>query len=99
MSKITKFAQDKVCTARIPGVCNFNKETSVWAHIRSVRFGAGVGKKPSDLLGLIACSNCHDVIDGRVNSEHSKRDIEVMMYEGHCESLLLLELNGLVETK
>jgi len=98
MSKITKFAKGKQCTARIPDVCNFDPETTVWAHIRMVRYGAGWAKKPSDLVGLIACSNCHDVIDGRTQSEHSRDEIAIAQYEGHCESLLLLELHGLIKT-
>ena len=98
VSKITKFAKAKSCTARIPGVCNGDPKTSVWAHIRGIRFGAGIGKKPHDLIGLIACSDCHDVIDGRVRTDIERDFIMQCAYEGHCESLVLLEKAGIVKT-
>lgn len=31
---LTKQARDRMCTVRIPGICNFNPETSVLAHYR-----------------------------------------------------------------
>jgi hypothetical protein len=49
---------------RIPGVCNFNAETTVLAHYRHGGTG-GMGLKPPDLLGAWSCSSCHDVVDGR----------------------------------
>ena len=45
---------------RIPGVCNFDPETTVFAHLN----GAGIGKKHADLFGCYACSNCHAWLDG-----------------------------------
>ena len=96
MSKITKAAEGKRCTARIPGVCNCDTKTSVWAHIRSIRFGAGKGLKPPDLIGLIACSGCHDVIDGRVKTDHDKDYVRMCAYEGHLESLMILWEEGII---
>lgn len=96
MSKITKSAAGKQCTARIPGVCNGNPHTTIWAHIRKVRYGAGTGQKPSDLIGLYACSACHDVIDGRIKTNHEKDFVEMCMYEGHCESLKILVEDGVI---
>lgn len=96
MSKITKFAEGKNCTARIPGVCNHNPETSVWAHLNAIRWGSGKGVKVKDACGLIACSDCHDVIDGRVPSEHSAKYIMLCSYEGHMESLAMLIEEGVL---
>lgn len=96
MSKITKAAEGKRCTARIPRHCNNNPQTTVWAHIRSVRYGAGKGIKPPDLIGLFACSGCHDVIDGRVKTQHDKDFIKMCMYEGHLESLMILWEEGVI---
>lgn len=98
MSKITKFAEGKHCTARIPGVCNADPATSVWAHIRKIRFGAGARKKPPDLIGLIACSDCHGCIDGRTHKELDRDWIMQCAYEGHCESLVMLEKEGVIKT-
>lgn len=59
------FARGQMCALRLPAVCNFDRDTTVLAHVRRSGHGS-VGKKPSDLFGVHACSRCHDVIDGRV---------------------------------
>lgn len=96
MSRITAFAEGKGCTVRIPGVCNSRQDTSVWAHIRSNRFGAGMGLKPPDVCGLIACSACHDVIDRRVKTDHDREFITLCVFDGHMESLMLLAKAGII---
>jgi len=96
VTKITDYARGKGCTARIPGICNHNPETSVWAHINSVRWGAGKGIKSPDLCGLIACSSCHDVIDGRVKTGYEREFIKLLAYEGHMESLAMLVKDGVI---
>lgn len=47
------------CFVRIPGVCNFNEETTVLAHLN----GGGMGTKKSDLQGAFCCSSCHFWLD------------------------------------
>lgn len=64
MTKLRKAARGEVCTVRLPGVCNWNPETTVLAHIRR-NWNAGAGKKAPDHHAVFACSDCHDVIDGR----------------------------------
>lgn len=61
MSKLRKSARGQPCFVRLPGVCNFNPETTVLAHLN----GGGMGIKKSDLFGAFACSSCHDEIDRR----------------------------------
>ena len=61
MSKITKSARGEECQVRIPGVCNHNPETTIFAHLR----GGGMGKKQPDSEGAYCCSDCHDLYDGR----------------------------------
>jgi len=63
--KITQFARGKMCTLLIPGICNGNPETSVWAHSNELIHGKGRGIKAHDIFGCIACSDCHDAVDGR----------------------------------
>lgn len=60
-SKLRKSAQGQDCTLRIPGVCNFNPETVVLAHVGRKR---GMGSKCHDIHAVYACSNCHTYIDG-----------------------------------
>lgn len=58
--KITNSAKGEDCTLRIAGVCNFNPETTVFAHMN----GGGMGTKHNDIHGCYACSDCHDWLDG-----------------------------------
>ena len=44
--------------------CNGDPETTIYAHLRFFNHG-GVSTKPHDLLGVYACSACHDALDGR----------------------------------
>ena len=55
-------ARGKECTVRLPGICNGNPETTVLAHYR-VSGISGIGKKPPDLIGAWACSDCHRYVD------------------------------------
>lgn len=59
--KLTKSAKGKDCMVRLPGVCNFNPETTVLAHLN----GGGMGAKKHSLLGSFCCSSCHDEVDRR----------------------------------
>ena len=100
MSKITTFAKGRDCTVRIPGICNDNPETSVMSHVpNGLRFGKGLGKKPSDLLVAIICYECHRHVDGQTLSEYSKEYLEVSWWRGHGETLLLLEQEGIIQCK
>ncbi|MDF0506578.1 DUF1364 family protein [Burkholderia cenocepacia] len=67
MSKITESARGEACTLRFPGVCNFNWETTVWAHGNVLGDGKAKGKKlvRYDHIGCYACYACHMVLDGQ----------------------------------
>lgn len=97
MSKLTKAAQGKSCTIRIPGYCNGNSETTVPAHFSSIRLGHGVGEKVHDLLTADACSCCHDVVDNRVRCESFTRiEVRLMHAEGVMETQLRRIKEGLI---
>lgn len=64
MTNFKKEARGRDCQIRIPGVCNFNPETTVLAHYR-LAGTCGTGIKPDDIQGAWACSSCHDEIDRR----------------------------------
>jgi len=63
MAKIDlrKEARGRPCQIQIFGVCNHNPETSVLCHLPS----GAMGMKADDIHAAIACSNCHDAVDGR----------------------------------
>lgn len=64
MANLRKEAKGRECQVRLPGICNFNPETTVLAHYRMAGLN-GVGQKPDDIFGAWACSSCHDECDRR----------------------------------
>jgi hypothetical protein len=82
MQKLRDSANGAQCLIQSP-VCNNNPETSVLCHYRSHDTNAGMGVKPDDTSAAIACSSCHDWLDGR-NSLYSpnKKDKEFFWFRG-----------------
>jgi hypothetical protein len=64
MSALTDYARGKDCEIRVPGVCNFNPETTVACHV-PLMGNHGTGFKPMDLHIAFGCSDCHDAVDRR----------------------------------
>lgn len=65
---LRRSARGQQCALNIVGVCNYDPSTVVLAHLRGYGGGEGMGRKPDDLAGVYACSDCHDAIDRRVFS-------------------------------
>lgn len=59
--RLRESARGQQCAIRIPGVCCFDPETTVLAHINSV--GKGMGIKSEDWFGIFCCVNCHACLD------------------------------------
>jgi hypothetical protein len=79
-------ARGQPCLVRLP-YCNGNPETCVGAHVRRANI-AGIGQKPCDLALVYACSNCHDVIDGRVTIPGlTKLELDQAIFFGLCRTL------------
>ncbi len=97
MSRITESARGKPCQVQLPGVCNGNPETVVWAHANSLQFGKGIGMKTHDLLGAYACQQCHDAYDRRIKTDHVREFVEFCFMEGHMKSLKMLIDEGVVK--
>ncbi len=83
--KIRESAKGQECQVRIPGVCNFNPETTVLAHVGK---GSGMGQKCDDIHATYACSSCHDVMDGRTSL--SMNEVRLYSYEGMVRTQKLL---------
>lgn len=92
---LRKQARGRECQVRIPGCCNFNTETSVLAHYR-LAGTCGTGCKPDDLQGAIACSGCHDAIDGRKKTEYSRDELKLMHAEGVMRTLAIWKKEELI---
>lgn len=95
MSKIRKSARGQNCQVRIPNVCNFNPETVIHAHMS----GGGMGKKVNDIFGSRCCSNCHDVVDGRVKSTFPREIIHNFFTDGVFRTQQQLFDEGLIIIK
>lgn len=65
MTPIRKAARGQDCTLRIPGVCNYNPETTVLCHSPYLSSGRGMGLKAPDEDACFGCSSCHDRLDRR----------------------------------
>lgn len=82
---LRKIAEGQECQVRLPYVCNYLPETTVLAHYRLAGY-CGTGIKPDDFVfGAWACSDCHDVIDGRVRLSHFSKE-QLKLY--HVEAIL-----------
>lgn len=78
---LRKLARGKPCQVRIPGICNGNHETTVLAHYR-LAGTCGAGMKPDDWQAAWSCSSCHDVVDGRVNTNYGRMAARLWHAEG-----------------
>jgi len=91
--KITNSARGEDCQVRLEDVCNFNPETTIFAHIG----GGGMGYKSHDIHGAYCCSSCHDVLDGRAKSHQFKSDLIIAHYDGMVRTQLILIEKGLIK--
>jgi hypothetical protein len=93
---LRKEAKGRGCMVRLPGICNFNSETVVLAHIRLAGI-SGMGMKSPDLIGAWACSACHDEIDGRTHKSGLSHDeLRLAHYDGMARTIAQLDREGLV---
>ena len=92
-SKYTKSAKGQECQVRIANKCNFNPETTVFAHIN----GGGMGMKKADIHGAYCCSACHDVLDGRDRSTvYPSWDLELWHYQGMVRTQEIMIQDGIL---
>tara|TARA_R100000541_G_scaffold50987_1_gene58307 strand:+ start:4373 stop:4666 length:294 start_codon:yes stop_codon:yes gene_type:complete len=92
--KIRAAARGQDCTLRL-GNCS-STETVVFCHIGRRK---GMGIKCSDNMGVFGCSNCHDIIDGRVRSEFNKGELNTEKLRALEETQEILMSSGLIELK
>lgn len=80
-TKLTKAARGQDCTVQLYPYCNGMPETTVLAHAPSEYKGFGI--KSPDWWGADACSTCHDIIDGRINTDIHRDEI----YRAHIRGV------------
>ncbi len=92
-TSITKSARGEECQVRIIGVCNGNPKTTVFAHLG----GGGMGMKSNDIHGAYCCSDCHDVVDNRAKTSHSRAMVALDFFDGMVRTQLILIEKGLIK--
>jgi len=95
MANLRKLAKGRECQVRYPGVCNFNPETTVLAHIG----GAGMGIKAHDIHGAWCCLACHDLYDSRNQRPNfvTRDEIKLGFLEGVIRTQEILIKEGVIK--
>jgi len=96
-AKILRHAKGQPCTARFPGICNGNPETTVFCHLNGAAFGKGMGQKAHDVLGFFGCSACHAAYDlGHGTKGWLAGDMHKLVLEAVCSTWVVLITDGIV---
>ena len=70
---IRRSERGQMCTLQIFPHCNNDTETTVLCHLNTAR--KGMGLKSLDYFAVYGCSDCHNIIDGRVKTDIPKEEI------------------------
>ena len=99
MSKIRESARGEECMVRIPGVCKFDPEYTIWSHAPFMSGGKGRSIKAHDLCGAYACTACDAVIDRQAKppAGMTREQVELDWFHGHLRSLVRLAEKGLIK--
>lgn len=63
-------AKDEQCKMNVAGVCNYDPDTVVLAHVKCL--GGSWGAKTHDFSGVDACSACHEWLDSYKGEEEDR---------------------------
>jgi len=96
-SALTKAARGQECTIQIYPYCNGDPETTVFAHAPSEH--KGMGLKSPDFWGADACSVCHDIVDGRRNTDIPADEIYRLHIRGVFRTIISRIEKGLIKVK
>lgn len=101
MTPIRRAARGQDCTLRLPGVCNFDPDTTVLCHSNYLADGKGMGLKAPDTAAAFGCAACHDVLDGRRPRPEgfSRLDLEGAFYAGMHLTHRILAPMGLIKSE
>jgi len=95
MSILTKKAKGQECLVRVPGICCWNPETTVAAHLN----GAGVGIKHHDMFAAWACADCHVWLDGGYTRDYDRDYRDLLHLKGMFRTQQKLLDAGLILIK
>lgn len=94
---IRESARGEACTLNIAGVCNYNNETTVLAHLPDE--SNGMGTKSTDLSACHACSACHSLIDSPGDIRLTSEEREWYMRRAMVRTWSRLVEKGIVTIK
>lgn len=97
MSKITESARGQDCNIRIYPYCNESPETTVFCHAPCE--DKGTAYKSPDWWGSYGCSTCHDIVDGRMQTDIYNSEIKDLFIAGVYRTQKMLIGNGLIVIK
>lgn len=88
-NKLRQSARGQDCLVRLPGVCTFSPEKTIWSHYRGSAGGKGLSLKSNDLAGAYCCTDCDAIYDGQRKRPEgmTKNDVDLAWLQGHIRSL------------
>lgn len=94
---LREFARGRECLIRVPEICRWSDAQLCHLRVANV---AGGGQKPPDLCGVIGCTPCHDVIDGRKQIRGIGREqIKGWALDALVRTLALYERAGILSMR
>jgi len=90
----TQHARGQECTVRLWQICNYNPETTVFAHLPNQSIGM------KGLWGAFVCSDCHDALDGRTRVDSfyaTKLELQDIHKKGVLETMEILIRDGVLK--
>ena len=94
---VMEAARGEQCTVNIAGVCSYDQDSTVAAHLPDA--SGGSSRLTGPLSIAFACHQCHDVIDGRRQLEMDRADREFYLRRAQNRTLNRLILKGVVMVK
>lgn len=92
--KLTKAAKMQECQVQLFPYCNMNPETTIFAHANSE--SKGIALKSENWWGSFCCSDCHDILDGKRQTEITKLELNQAFMRGiHRTLIIQIELGNI----
>ncbi len=91
-------ARGEECLVRIPGICTYDPEKTIWSHARWPDAGKGGATKAIDVAGAFCCTACDSVFDGQTPppAGYTRAQVDADWCMGHFRSLVRLAQKGLL---
>lgn len=93
-NKLRQSARGQECQVRLYQICRGRNDTVILAHLP----GGGVGGKGFDTAASFCCFECHDAIDGRVQTDlYTQDEIKLAHLQGVMRTQSIWIKQGLLK--